>query len=123
MLKRPGGHCGRAERTAVGVGITPALVLVAFDRVRLDPSADVSDRLLGEAAVRRRERLPLSTRVVARLGERHPARASGLRVRSEQEFDLRFERNLEWVLLDRRLERAVRGRATIEPNAVAKSGG
>ena len=73
-MKRPDGHCGRAEqrdrlvgerlgvadeveapdvleagrleRAAVAVRVAPALVLVALDGVRLDACADVGQRLL-----------------------------------------------------------------------------
>ncbi len=50
---------------AARVRVAPALVLVAVDGVRLDRRADVGDDLLGQAAVGRREGLPLALRGVA----------------------------------------------------------
>ena len=54
---------------AARIGVAPALVFVTVDRVGLDRRADVGDRLLGEAAVARGERLPFALCAVDGLGE------------------------------------------------------
>ena len=121
IVRRPGGHCGaRQERDrllGVLLGVTeqveradvlvagrlpaaavvrpaPALVLVALDRVRLDARADVGDRLLGEAAVARGERLPLALGGVLRLRVGDALDLVHRLVRGEQVGDLRLERDL-----------------------------
>src|SRR5206468_1067301 len=50
----------RRLKAAARVRIAAPLVLVAFDGVRLNRSPDLSQDLLGEAAVRRGEGLPLA---------------------------------------------------------------
>ena len=150
-MKRPDGHCsalsratassartparsgevqpadvlvaGAAERAAVGVRVAPPLVLVALDRVGLDPRAGLGHRLLGPAAVGRGERLRLAEGVVAGLRERDAGDAASRLVRGEQVADLLLERDAERVLLDGRLEGAVGGRPVVEPDPVAEGGG
>src|SRR4029078_1586672 len=86
---------GRLERSTVAVRVAPTLVLVALDRVCLAARADMGDRLLGEAAVGRGERLPLAAGVVAGLGERHaPGPGGGRRGRGEG-LEILSERNLD----------------------------
>ncbi len=107
---------------AARIGVRPALVLVAIDRVRLDRRTDVGDGLLGVAPVRRRECLPFALRRVHRLGERdalHPRR--GLVCRQEV-ADLALERDLERILLHRRLVRAVGGGPVVEDRRDAQGG-
>jgi hypothetical protein len=87
-------------------------VLVTLDGVRLDPGTDVGDDLLGEAPVRGGEDLLVALGGVHRLGEGDALHALREFVRAQEVGDLRLERDLERVLLDRRLEAAV-GRGTI----------
>src|SRR4029079_4081291 len=114
---------GAAERAAVGVRVAPPLVLVALDRVGLDPGAGLGHGLLGPAAVRRGERLGLPEGVVAGLRERDAGNAASRLVRREQMADLLLQRGAERVFLDGRLEAAVGGRPVVEPDPVAKGGG
>ena len=150
IVRRPGGHCG-ADRSATAssayssawpsrssdadvlvagrlpaaavVGPAPALVLVALDRVRLDARPDVGDRLLGEAAVARRERLPLALGRVLRLRVGDALDLVHRLVRGEQVGDLRLERDRERVLDDGGLERAVGRRAIVEHDRSSEGGG
>ena len=111
---------GAAERPAVGVRVAPPLVLVALDRVGLDPGAGLRHRLLGPAAVGRGEGLRLAQGVVAGLREGDATDAASRLVRREEVADLLLQRDAERVLLDRRLERAVGGRPVVEPDPVAE---
>ena len=113
---------GRLPAAAV-VRPAPALVLVALDRVGLHARADVGDRLLGEAAVARRERLPLALGGVQRLRVGDALDPVHRRVGGQQVRDLRFERDRERVLDDRGLERAVGGRPVVEHDRAAEGGG
>ena len=133
-VNRPDGHCGALSSStassasgsalpgqaqaadvlvpgrvpaAAGVRVGATLVLVAFDGVRLDRRADVGDDLLGEAAVGGGEGLPLALGRVHRLGEGDALDPVGRVVRFEEVADLAIERDLERVLLDRRLEAAL----------------
>ena len=108
----------RGLPAAPGIRVAPALVFVTVDRVGLDRGADVGDRLLGEAAVARGERLPFALRAVDGLGEddaRHRRRGP---VGGEQVRDLRVERDRERVLLDGSFERAVGRRPIVEQHRV-----
>ena len=108
---------------AAGVGVAPALVLVAVDGVRLDRRAAVGDHLLGEAAVARGERLPLALGAVRGVGEGDAGLRVHRRVGGEEVGDLRLERDRERVLDERGLEAAAGGRPVVEGDAVAQGGG
>ena len=110
---------GRRPQAAV-VGEAAALVLVALDRVGLEARADVGDDLLGVAAVAGGERLPLALGRVQALGERDALHLVHRPVGGQQVGDLAIERDLERVLLDRRLEPAVGRRAPVEDHGVAQ---
>ncbi len=103
---------------AAGIGVAPALVLVALDGVRLDPGADVGDRLLGVAAVARREGLPLALGGVGRLRVGDALDPGRDPVRLEQVGDPRLEGDRERVLHHRRLVGAVGRRTVVEPDPV-----
>ena len=113
---------GRLPAAAV-VRPAPALVLVALDRVGLDARADVGDRLLGEAAVARGERLPLALGRVLRLRVGDALDLVHRLVGGEEVGDLGLERDLERILGDRRLERALGRRAIVEDDGPAKGRG
>ena len=107
---------------AAGVRVAAALVLVALDRVRLDRCAHLGDHLLGEAAVRCCERLPLAMRRVDRLGERDALHAARGAVGRDEVGDLRLQRDLEWVLADGRLVFPGGGWSTVELDRPAQGG-
>jgi hypothetical protein len=98
-------------------------VLVAIDRVGLDRRADVGDHLVGEAAVGGGEGLPFALCRVDGLGEGDPLDRGGGLVGGQQVADLGLQRDLEWILRDRRLVAAVRGRPIVERGRVAEGGG
>ncbi len=146
----PDGHCGARSRAtaslaerldvigqvqaadvlvarrlpaAAGVGVAPALVLVALDRIRLDARPDVGDRLVGVAAVARREDRVAALGGVGRLGEGDALDRRGQLVGGQQVADLRLERDRERVLHDRRRVRPVGGRPVVELDPMAQRGG
>src|SRR5262249_47716603 len=79
---------GGLERSAVGVRVAPALVLVALDGVGLHTGPDVGEGLLGPAAVGRGEGARLALGVVASLGERDAVDAPSGIVCAEEVADL-----------------------------------
>ena len=112
----------RRRPEAAVVGEAAALVLVARDGVGLEAGADVGDRLLGVAAVARGERLPLALGRVQALGEGDAADLVHLAVGGQEVRDLPIERDPERVLVDGRLERAVRRRPVVEPDGGPQGG-
>ena len=146
-MNRPDGHCGAVSSStassasgsppgreieapdvlvagrvpaAARVRVAAALVLVAVDGVGLDRRPHVGDRLLGVAAVGRRERLPLALGRVHRLGEDDALDPGGGRVGGQQVGDLVLERDRERVLLDGRLERAAGRRPLRQDHGLAQ---
>ena len=79
-------------------------MLIALDRVRLDPGTDVGEGLLGPAPVRGSECARLALGVVAGFGEGDALHATGFLVGREEVPDLLLERHRERILLDRGLE-------------------
>ena len=108
--------------SAAGVGVAPALVLVALDCVRLHAGADVRDRLIRVAAVGRGEDLVLALRRVARLGEGDALDTKGGGVGGGQLVDLRLQRDREGVLGDRRFVCPVGGWPVVEVDGAPEGG-
>src|SRR6185503_11609139 len=108
---------------AARIRVAPALVLVAVDRVGLDPSPDVGDDLLGQAAVGRGERLPLALGRIARFGEGDALDLGGGLVGGEQVTDLGLERDRERILLEWRLVVAAGRRPVVKTRLDAQRGG
>ena len=98
-------------------------MLVAVDRVGLDPRPDVGDDLFGQAAVGRGEGLPLALGRVARFGEGDALDLGGGLVGGEQVTDLGLERDRERVLLERRLVAAAGRRPIVEAGLDAQRRG
>jgi hypothetical protein len=97
-------------------------MLITIDGVRFHRRPDVGDRLFRVRAVGRGEGLPLALGRVHRLGEGDALDLGCRLVGGEQVRDLALERDRERVLLDRGLERARGGRATVEDHRVAQGG-
>ena len=98
----PGGRDVPAER----VRERPALHLALADRDGLDPGAGLHRGLLDRGALARREPRPAAEQVDPSLGEREPLNGLHPPGRLHQQRDLLLERDVERVLLHRRVPRA-----------------
>jgi len=82
----------------------------------------VGERLLGPAAVGCAERPHLALGVVAGLRERDARHGPRRVVRSEQEADLLFQRDVERILFEWRLVGAVGCRPVVEADPISEGG-